>query len=172
MTAVDGVGWRGMALAFLRSYAADLRSWAVGLATRYGVAVTMTITGVFAVLAAGAVGVIALFRFIESQYGTVIAYASIGGGLLAVGLALLSVSWAILRKDVPPLPRPRRRAQSVTRRMVAPVAVRTIAALRGGDGVRADPVTQLLAAAAATVLVGWIVASRLEGRARTTQVRR
>jgi hypothetical protein len=158
----DRAGWRGTASAFVRSYAMDLRGWATGLTIRYAVAVSMVIGSIFAVFAAAAVGIAALFHFIEDRYSIGAACAWVGGGLFVAGILLLLLAWTMLRGNAPALPRPHRQTQSVKRMMIGPAAVRAIAGLRQVEGARADPLTEVLAAAAATVLVAWIVASRLE----------
>jgi hypothetical protein len=117
-----------------------------------------------ALFASAAVGVTALFHAIERHYGTDAAYASIGGGLLAIGIILLVLAWAMLRRRAPPLPRPRRQAATAKKMIMGSAMVRTAAGFRAAEGIRADPVTQALIGAAATMLVGWIVASRLRAR--------
>jgi hypothetical protein len=167
----DRAGWRGTVLAFVHSYAMDLRGWATGLTIRYAVAVAMVIGGILAVFAAAAVGITALFHFIEDQYGIDAAYAGVGGGLFLAGILLFLLAWTLLRGRTPALPRPQRQTQSVKRMMIGPAAVRAVAGLRQVEGARADPLTEVLAAVAATVLVGWVVASRLGKKSQTRQVR-
>jgi hypothetical protein len=157
MNPVSEIGWRGTASLLLKSYVADLRRWAARLAAGYAAAAAMLAGGVLALFAAAAVGVTALFHLIERHYGSDVAYASIGGGLFVLAIVLLLAGWAMLRRRAPPLPRPRRQAQ-VARRVIAG---RTQASFSRTEAVKADPVTQVLIGAAATMLAGWLLASRL-----------
>jgi hypothetical protein len=166
MTPADRPDWREAMSGLARSYVADVRGWAAGLGRRYAVAAAIAVGGVLALFAAGAVGITALFHVIERYYGTNIAYASVGGGLFGIGIILLVLAWAMLRARTPPLPRPRRQAAAAKQMMMGSAAVRAATGFRAVEGVRADPVTQALIGAAATMLVGWIVASRLAARSQ------
>ncbi len=169
MNLPNDVGWRRVPSALLRSYVADLRAWAAKLATGYAVAVAMLVGGVLALFAAIAVGVTALFHFIERHYGADIAYGAIGGGLLVLAIVLLLIGWAMLRRRTPPLPRPRRQLQAARRELVRPAALHAIGWLPGAKTVKANPSSKFLIAAAATMLVGWIVAWRLRLPSRRHQ---
>ena len=151
---------RGGVSALLQTYAADLRGWVAGIARGYAVAAGLLIAGAVLVFAAAAVGVAALFHFIERHYGPDTAYEAIGGGLLVLGTILMLAGVTALRRKIPPLPRPQRQVQLAKRMIVGSAAVRALST----DKVRADPTTQLLIGAAATILFGWMVASRLQGR--------
>jgi len=172
----DRVGLRGAASVLVRSYFSDLRGWAAGLSTRYIVAVAIALGGILAIFAACAIGITALFNLIQSLYGTDGAYAVVGGGLLFIGLILLLLAWTMLRAQIPPVPRPHRQVRSARRMMVGSSALRAVsglreaglreAGLREAGGERADPAIQVLMAAATTLLIGWIVASRIRTRRR------
>jgi hypothetical protein len=151
---------RGGVSALLQSYAADLHGWASGIASGYAVAVVLLVAGAILALAAAAVGIAALFHFIELNYGPDTAYEAIGGGLLVLGAVLMLAGVATLRRKIPPLPRPQRQMQAAKRMVVGSAAVRALST----NGIRSDPITQLLIGAAATVVVGWMVASRVQGR--------
>jgi hypothetical protein len=172
MSPADSVGWRGAASGLFRSYVADLRGWAGRLATRYAVAVAMTIGGILANFAAVAVGITALFHFIERQYGMDVAYGVIGGGLVAIGIILFLVAWTMLRRRVAPMPGPHRQAQSVKQMVVKSAMARALANPSEAEGMRADAATQVLIGAAAAVLIGWILASRLAARSERRRVGR
>jgi hypothetical protein len=144
----------------LQSYAADLRGWATGIASGYAIAVVLLIAGAVLVFSAAAVGIAALFHFIELHYGPDTAYEAIGGGLLVLGAILMLAGVAALRRRIPPLPRPHRQAEAAKRMVVGSAAVRALSP----DAIKADPTTQVLIGAAATILFGWIVASRLQRR--------
>jgi len=72
-----------------RSYASDLRRWAVKLAAGYGIAAALLLGGILAVFGAIAVGAVALFHFIDLRYGPDIAFAALGSGLLLLAAILL-----------------------------------------------------------------------------------
>lgn len=182
----DRAGWRGAASGLMRSYLSDLRRWAAGLSTRYIIAIAVALGGILAIFAAGAVGVTALFRLIESLYGTDAAYAAIGGGLFLIGIILLLLAWIMFSGRIPPLPRPHRQVRSAKRMMVQSSALRAIPGLGvagvdssglGGSGLggsspgetkvaRTTEAMPMLIATGATLLVGWIVGSRVATRRR------
>src|ERR1700685_528902 len=94
--------------ALWRSYAADLRGWAASLAAGYGIAAALLVGGILAVFGAITIAAIALFHFFELRYGAIIAFAALGGGLLALGAILLLAGWLMIGRKAPPLPRPDR----------------------------------------------------------------
>ena len=65
----------------IKSYVEELRNWATGRATGYGIAMALMLIGVLSIFAAIAVGAMALFHFLELRYGTYIACAALGGGI-------------------------------------------------------------------------------------------
>jgi hypothetical protein len=160
MNHFDSNRGRGGFSVLLQSYAAELRAWGAKLAARYAVAAAILIAGVLAVFASAAVGLTALFHFVALRYGTETAYASIGGGLLLIGIFLLLVGLIVLRRRVPALPRPRRQAQLARDRAKGMIFGSAASRLLAGPVAKADPVTQVLVGIAATMLVGWIVAAR------------
>jgi len=164
MAALEETGSRSALAGLLRSYVADLRAWAVGLAAGYGAAVAMLAGGIVALFAAAAVGITALFRLIERHYGTDIAFGAIGGGLLLLAIVLVLGGWAMLRRRVPSLPRPHRQA-AVAKRMVTPAALSTFARL-GKAQVERNPATQLYVGLAAAMLLYLAVGSRLSRKRR------
>ncbi len=172
MALADKADWSGAASDLARSYIADLRRWVTRRAVRYAVAVAISVGGILALFAAASVAVAAFFNAIEHHYGADVAYASVGGGLLGVGIILLLVAWAMLRRHAPPLPRPHRQAAFAKKMIMRSATVRTGTGLRTARSASADPVTRALIGAAATMLVGWMVASRLESRSQQPRIRR
>jgi hypothetical protein len=166
MRGVRKNGWREVVSALLRSYVSDLRAWVGRLATGYVVATALLLGGVLALFAAVAVGITALFHFLERSYGVDIAYGAIGGGLLLLAILLFSTGWIVLRRKRPALPRPYRQAHAAKQALVGSAAWHTIGSKLGPEAVRSDALTRLLFGAAVTMLVGWITASRLRSSRR------
>lgn len=162
MKPADNTIRRGGFSALVQSYAADLRGWATRIATGYAVAIVLLVAGLIAVFAAAGVGLSAVFYWVQVHYGTKIAYAVIGGGLLVLGAILILIGVAVLRRKVPPLPRPHRQAQAAKQLAAGSIAVRAVSM----DATKADAMTQVLIGAAATALAGWLVATRMQGRRR------
>jgi hypothetical protein len=171
MSVSEGTGRRGGISTLLRSYAADLRGWAAKLAAGYAIAVVIFVGAVLAFFAAIAVGMTALFHLIEYHYGTDIAYASIGGGLLILAIVLFLTAWLMLHWRTRPPPRPDRQLQAAKQAGVGLAALHAIRRLSQSEAAKADPKTELLIGAAVAMLVGWIVASRLRSPSQH-QVRR
>ena len=164
MSSGNRTGWSGAASALLRSYVADLRRWMAGIAVGYAIGVALVAGGVLMVLAGVAVGVAALFDFIELRLGPELAYAIVGGGFAALGLFLLLAGTAVIRRRLPSPPPPRRQAYAARQVIIRPAAKRIAAGLDTMGSVRADLATQLMAGAAATLLLAWIVAWRRQVR--------
>lgn len=160
MSSGGRTGWNGAVSALLRSYVVDLRGWMARIAVGYAVGVMLVTAGVLTVLAAVAVGVVALFHFIEFRLGPELAYAIIGGSLLLLGLILLLAGGAILRRRLPSPPTPLRQAEAAKQAIVRPATMRVAASLDVLQAAKADPMTQMLAGAAAATLFAWIIASR------------
>jgi hypothetical protein len=146
--------------ALLRSYGRDVKGWAARLAAGYGIAAALLIGGLLAVFGAIAVGAIALFHFIALRYGIDIAFAVLGGGLLALGVILLLAGVALMKRRTAPLPRPHRQLRAARQMLVVPTIARAVAALSRSDAAKPDATTQVLLGAAAMLAVGWIVVSR------------
>lgn len=149
---------RGAVSALLHSYGRDLRGWVMRLAAGYGIAVALLIGGVLALFAAIAVGIVALFHFLERLYGLEVAYGAIGGGLLVLAIILFLAGWMMLRRKAPPLPQPRRQLHAARQVLLEPAARRVV---------ETRPVTRVLVGAAATLLIGSIVGSRVRASRRT-----
>lgn len=162
---------RGLS-ALLRSYAADLKGWAVQLAAGYGIAAALLLGGILAIFGAIAVGAIALFHFIALNYGTEIAFAVLGGGLLLIGVILLLAGWTMAGRRPAPLPRPHEQFRAARQMLVGPTISRAVAALVRNDAAKPDATTQILIGTAAILAVGWIVATHLGSSPPASQVRR
>ena len=162
---------RGL-FALAGSYVGDLRGWAVRLAAGYGIAAALMLGGFLAIFGALAVGAVALFRFLELQYGTEIAFAALGGGLLGLAAMLLLAGWLMMRRGAPPLPRPREQARAAKQMLIAPTISRAVATLRANEAARPDVATQLLLGAAAALAIGWLAMSHLGPSPREGEIRR
>lgn len=158
MSSGNRTGWSGAASVLLRSYAVDLRSWMAGIAVGYAIGVALVVGGVLIALAGVAVGVIAL------RFGPELAYAIVGGGFLVLGLVLLLAGMAVIRRRLPSPPSPRRQAGAVRQVIIRPAALRMAAGFDIARSVRTDLTTHMMAGAAATLLLAWIVASRRQVR--------
>jgi hypothetical protein len=158
--------------ALLHSYAADLKGWAARRAAGYGVAAALLVGGTLAVFGAIAVGAIALFHFIELRYGINTAFASLGGGLLALGLILILAGWLTITRKGAPLPRPDRQFRAAGQMLVGPAIARVVTTLHRSEAARPDAMTQLLLGAAAILAAGWIVTTHLGSSAPRGTVRR
>jgi hypothetical protein len=158
--------------ALWRSYAMDLKAWAARLAAGYGVAVVLLVGGTLAVFAAIAVGAMALFHFMELRYGTNTAFASLGGGLFALGLVLLLAGWLMIGRKVAPLPRPHQQFGAAKQMMVGPVIARAMTTLQRSEAARPDAMTQVLLGAAAILAAGWIVTTHLGSSTPPSKARR
>ena len=147
-----------------RSYASDVKGWMVGRAAGYGIAAALLVGGILAIFAAIAVAAIALFHFIELRYGTNIAFAALGGGLLALGLILLLAGWLMIGRKAAPLPRPHRQFRAAKNMLVGSTVARAVTTLHRSEAARPDAMTQVLLGAAAVLAAGWIVTTQLGSR--------
>ncbi|WP_375775966.1 hypothetical protein ACE103_29830 [Bradyrhizobium sp. ma5] len=141
-----------------RSYLADLRQWIGRLVTGYALACGFVLFGAVSLLVAISIGGAAAFHALELRYGIWIAYAALAGIFLLLGLLGLGTGRVMLGRPAPAAPRPSRQVDMLKRAIAVPVAARLIATSRAG--INADPTTQVLAAAAVVMLVGWLAASR------------
>ena len=143
---------------FLQSYAGELKGWTTAIIIRYAVAVALLLAAGAGLVGAIAVGIAALFHWIESSHGLNAAYAA-GAGLLVL-LALVSAGIAVLllKGKLPPIPRPRRRQTKAVGRSLAAEAMLAATPQRL---LKTDPATEIMIGLAAACLVGWLAASRL-----------
>jgi hypothetical protein len=147
---------------FLQSWAGDLKGWTTGIIIRYAVAVALLLGAAAGLVGAIAVGMAALFRFVESHYGPNTAYEALAGGLVLLALISAGVAMLLLKGKLPPIPRPgRQRTKAVGRSLAA----ETMLAATPQRLLKTDPATEIMIGLAAACLVGWLAASRL-GRSR------
>lgn len=99
----------------LKSYSADLRAWIGDILRRYATAIVLAVIGALFVIVAVGFGVAALFHFLELRYGLNVAFASVGGFFIIVGLIVLIWGIALLKRALPPAPRPIRQFQEFKR---------------------------------------------------------
>jgi hypothetical protein len=153
----------------IRSYAADLTGWARGIATRYAVAVVVLLVGAIAVLVAVGFGIAALFRFIELHYGVEIAFWTLGGFFAVIGLIGVIAGIALLKRQLPRVPRPDRQIGDLKRSVATSAALRLLPTDRNAIALTKDPVMRILIGTAAALAIGWIAAA---GRSRRRDVDR
>jgi hypothetical protein len=120
----------------------------------------MVVVGGISLVAALAVGLAAGFYWLDMHYGPYVAYGALASLLFLIGLGGVVAGLLLLKKSLPPIPRPERQARELKRAIAVPATARLITALHGNP-VRPDRTTQALAGAAAITLVGWIVTSYL-----------
>jgi hypothetical protein len=161
---------RGISALF-GSYATDLRGWATSILTGYGIAAALMLGGVFAIFGAIAVGAVALFHVIELRYGTNIAFAALGGGLLVLAAILFLAGWLMLRRRAP-VPRPERQLRAAKQMLLGTTISRAVTALRDTESAKPDATTQVLLGAAAVAAIGWLVFHHVGSPASGPQVRR
>jgi hypothetical protein len=143
----------------MRSYGADLKAWARGIATRYAVGVVVLLSGAIAVLVAVGFGIAALFRFIELRYGAEIAFWTLGGFFAVIGLIGVLAGLALLKRQLPHLPRPDRQIEDLKRSVTTSAALRLLSTDRSVIALRKDPVMRILIGTAAALAIGWIAAA-------------
>jgi hypothetical protein len=147
---------------FLQSYAGDLKGWTTRIVIRYVVAIALLLAAVAGLVGAVAVGMGALFRFLESHYGPNTAYEAVAGGLVVLALVSAGIGVLMLKSGLPPIPRPRREKAKAAGRSLA---AETMLAATPQRLLKTDPATEIMIGLAAACLVGWLAASRL-GRLR------
>jgi len=157
--------------ALLGSYGQDLRGWVVRLAAGYGIAAALMLGGILAVFGAIAVGAITLFHFLELRYGTNMAFATLGGGLLVLAAILLLAGWLMLQRHAP-LPRPERQLRAAKQMLVGTTISRAVTAVRDREAAKPDAATQVLLGAAAVAAIGWLIISHFGSASPRGQVRR
>lgn len=144
---------------FLQSWAGDLKGWTTGIVIRYVVAVALLLAAVAGMVGAIAVGIAALFHWLETTHGLNTAYAAVAGLLVALALVSAGIAVLLLRSKLPPIPRPRRQHTKTAGRSLAARAMLVTTSNKGL--LKTDPATEIMIGLAAACLVGWLVASRL-----------
>jgi hypothetical protein len=149
----------------LRAYGREVRAWSTGLLTRYAIAAALLLAAFAGLMGAIAVGLGALFHFVELRYGTWIAYESIGGLLVVLAMLAAALGIAKLRQEAPSPPDPRRHAKAASR-IVAADSIGALAA--SSQAVAARPLLPAAIGLASVGLLGWLIASRRNaGRTHT-----
>jgi hypothetical protein len=143
---------------FLQSWAADLKGWITGIVIRYVVAVALLLAAVAGLVGAIAVGIAALFHWLEITYGLKAAYAAVAGLLMLFGLVSAGAAVVPLKGKLPPIPRPGRQRTKAAGRSLAAKAMLATTSNRGL--LKTDPATEIMIGLAAACLVGWLVTSR------------
>ena len=143
----------------VRSYAGDLRGWIGGLTLRYAMAAVLLLSAGASLIAAIGIAIAALFHWLETSYGANQAYAIVIGLLIFLGLVCALIAVMLLRRALPPLPRPARQAKAVGRSVAADAMLAVSVPHKAL--VKADPMTEAMIGLAAACLVGWLVSSRM-----------
>lgn len=150
----------------LKSYGDDLRKWLSGIGTRYAMGIGLMACGAVLLTVAAGIGTAAAFHYIETRYGAYVAYAVVGGACFVLGTVGLLAGRATLGQPAAPLPSPQRQAQILKQSIAAPATALLFPSNRRQSS-RVDPVTQILAVGAATVLLGWVTATHLHRHERS-----
>jgi hypothetical protein len=140
-----------------------LRGWIGGLTLRYAIAIVLLLSAGASIIAAFGVAISALFHWLEVNYGANEAYAIVIGLLVFLGLVCALIAVMLMRRALPPIPRPGRQAKAVGRSVAADALL--AASVPRKALVKADPLTEVMIGLAAACLVGWLVSSRM-GRSR------
>ena len=148
----------------LQSYGQDLRRWTGGIAVRYAIAAVLLLAGGAGIVAAIGVSIAALFDWLETAYGTNIAYEAVIGLLLLLGVASALTAIIMLKQALPPVPRPHRHAAAAGRSVAARAVLAASAPHK--SLMKADPLTEVMIGLAAACLLGWLVSSRM-GQSQT-----
>lgn len=88
----------------VRSYLRDQTNQATGTATSYAVAAALFATAGIFLIAACLVGITALFRWIEINYGVFQAFGAVGGLLLVIALICAGLAADRLKRPTPHFP--------------------------------------------------------------------
>jgi hypothetical protein len=147
---------------FLQSWAADLKGWTTGIVIRYAVAVALLLAAAAGLVGAIAVGIAALFHWLDTTYGLHTAYEAVAGLLVFLALVSAGIAVLLLKGKLPPIPRPRRQQTKTAGRSLAAEAMLATTPQRL---LKTDPATEVMIGLAAACLLGWLAASRL-GRSR------
>jgi hypothetical protein len=141
----------------IRAYGREVRAWSTGLLRRYVFAVALLMAAFASMIAGIAVGLDALFHFLEMRYGAWTAYAVIGGLLIVLAIVTAALGVLKLKQAPPSLPNPRQHASAASR--IA--AAESIGALASsGRAVAARPVVPVALGLASVGLLGWLATSR------------
>jgi hypothetical protein len=143
----------------LQSYVRELRGWVGSVTVRYGIAVFLLLAGGAGFIAAIAVSIAGLFHWLDTTYGTTVAYAIVIGALFLLGLASALTAIMMLRQPLPAVPRPHRHAATAGRSVAAKAMM--AASIPHKSLMKADPVTEVMIGLAAACLMGWLVSSRM-----------
>jgi len=124
---------------------------------RYAVALATLLAGAICFLVSLGIVLSAFFYFLEMRYGIYAGYEIFGGLFLALGAIGTVIGISLLKRQKPPLPRPRPQVKILKQSMTRSTVLRFLALHRAGD-----PVTQILVGAAALLFIGWIAASQVQ----------
>ena len=154
----------------VHSYGGDLRKWAGGIARRYAIAVAILIIGVVAALVTVGFGIAIVFHLVELRYGPNVAFASVGGFFAAIGLVGVLAGVALMKRQIPPVPRPHRQVQELNRSLAVPAALHLVGSGRQASAIAKDPVMQFAVGAAAALVIGWIASTWLSRSSRAEKI--
>ena len=144
----------------VRSYGLELRGWVTSVGLRYAMALATLVAGAICFLVSLGIVLSAFFYFLEMRYGIYAGYEIVGGLFLALGATGTVIGIWLLKRQTPPLPRPRPQVEILKQSMTRSTVLR-FARYRWA-GRAGDPVTQILVGGAALLFIGWIAASQAQ----------
>jgi hypothetical protein len=124
---------------------------------------------VLALLVAVGFGIGATFHFIELRYGENVAFAAVGGIFALIGLLGVLIGMVLLKRQLPPVPRPRRQVQEFKRALAVPAAVQVMRDVGQQNVIMSDPVMKILLGAAAALVIGWMASSTFSSSGRVSK---
>jgi len=164
MMAIDPVptGRFGRTKLALRSWARDHLNVVKTRSISFAVRAVLYLAALVFLLAVVAIGLAALFHWLEIKYGTFAAFGSIGGLLFGMSAICGIVAAFGFKAPGPRLPSLASRLRVAIKADVASGAATLVGPATSSKGSmdRAGISTQLLAGAAAVILLGWVGASR------------
>jgi hypothetical protein len=133
----------------LLSYRKEVSSWGGKIARRYVVGLAILAAGGLFVLVAAGFGVAAVFHFLALHYGVNIAFPVLGGVFLIVGLIAVFAGRALIKRPLPPVPKPYKQAQELNRAIALDFLLR-------GDLLKQRVRKHFLISAAGAAAAGWV----------------
>jgi hypothetical protein len=138
----------------LRSYRREVSSWGTKIARRYVLGLVALAGGALFVLVAAGFGIAAAFHFLALHYGVYVALLVLGGTFLVVGLVAIVFGRVLMKRPLPPVPKPYKQAQEINRAVALDLLIR-------GDLLKQRVRRHFLVSAAGAAAAGWVAGEAL-----------